>query len=238
VDDREALQAAVHVWSEKQRRARGEHPSPEELLDYHLGDLAAGERERLQEHLAVCADCSRTVLDLAAFPEVEPDGGSGAPAEAEWERLRRQAFPGRRPATVQLRTWGLLAASLLIAVLGGYWAGRQSRPAAEVFVASLVPIEEVRSASEPEFVRVPRWARAVVLSLLPPPGSESRPDYEVELVDQGGKVVWGRGGLRANADGEVAVSVPRLPAGTYGINLYGLPGRTPAGEYAVQLEYE
>lgn len=72
----------------------GEHPSPGELLAYQADELATADRTRIQEHLAWCSDCARTVLDLAAWPEVElldPSLERTAAEEAEdWQVIRQR----------------------------------------------------------------------------------------------------------------------------------------------------
>ncbi len=71
----------------------GEHPSPGELLAYQAGELATADHTRIQEHLAWCSDCAQTVLDLAAWPEVElidPTLERTAAEEAEdWQVIRQ-----------------------------------------------------------------------------------------------------------------------------------------------------
>ena len=75
----------------------GDHPSPEELFAYHAGKLAADAFDRLQEHLAWCSECARTVADLAAWPEVElrdSDLERTAAEEADdWQAIRRCIAP-------------------------------------------------------------------------------------------------------------------------------------------------
>jgi len=63
---------ALHLLAEDERRRSDAHPEPDDLLAYHAGELSEEERERLQDHLAVCPRCARTVLDLASFPAIEP----------------------------------------------------------------------------------------------------------------------------------------------------------------------
>lgn len=43
----------------------GPHPSAEELVAFHAGELPAEAREPLSDHLARCRRCARTLLDLA-----------------------------------------------------------------------------------------------------------------------------------------------------------------------------
>src|SRR5262245_53308308 len=54
----------------------GGHPAPEQLFEYQEGLLREEEEAKVQDHLALCPDCTRMVLELAGtvepeFPEVE-----------------------------------------------------------------------------------------------------------------------------------------------------------------------
>jgi hypothetical protein len=48
------------------------HPAVEELVAYHQDGLAEEARERLQDHLALCKECARLLLDLEGFADLEP----------------------------------------------------------------------------------------------------------------------------------------------------------------------
>lgn len=225
--------------------AQTTHPAPEELLDYHLGDLAAADRERIQDHLVLCEACSRTVLDLDSFPDVEPareaDRLSEFELAADWKRFREQAVA--KPVRPARLPWAL-AASLLIAVVGlSLWGVRLreqvrelSGPRADVFVADLVPLgSKVRGPEAGEVVRVPSWADRVLL-ILNLAARPDYPEYEVRVLGPDGSAVWSRGGLRPSADGTFALEVPAglLRGGAYRIRLLG--GSETVAEYGVRLE--
>lgn len=117
-----------------------EHPSPDQWIAYHRGEIAADEEKRLQEHLARCRDCFDLAEAAAAFaqPDEEPGPDHEVETAALWRLLRPQlgptpapapgppprngreisAGPRRRPA------WGVrlpryaLAASFLVALVG------------------------------------------------------------------------------------------------------------------------
>ncbi len=230
------------------------HPAPEELLDYHLGDLAAADRERIQDHLVLCETCSRTVLDLESFPDVEParevDRLSQFELAADWKRFReRTSAEPFRPAAQPRFAWAL-AASLLVAALGlSVWGVRLreqvrelSGPRTDVFVADLVPLGlEVRGPEAGEVVRVPAWAGRVLL-LLNLAGRPSYPEYEVHVLAPAGDAVWSRRGLRPSLDGTFALEVPAdlLAGGAHRIRLLGVGdgGPEPVAEYGVRLQSE
>ncbi len=90
-------------------RRSDSHPAPEVLLDYHLKQLAEEQRERLQDHLAVCARCSRAVLDMATFPQVEL--GAGVKEPPPW---------GKRQTKILEKEFGRIAEA---APLSDGWKG-------------------------------------------------------------------------------------------------------------------
>lgn len=236
--------------------AQKPHPAPEELLDYHLGDLAAADRERLQDHLVLCAACSRAVLDLDSFPHVDParetDRLSEFELAADWKRFRERAFAKPAAAARPRLAWAL-AASLLVAALGlSLWGARLreqvrelSGPRADVFVADLVPLgSEVRGPESVEVVRVPAWADRVLL-ILNLAGRPAYPEYEARVLGPGGSAVWSLGGLRPSPDGTFALEVPAdlLEGGAHRIRLLGIRdggagGAELVAEYGVRLQPE
>jgi hypothetical protein len=232
-----------------------DHPAPEDLLDYHAGDLPPEERERIQDHLALCRDCVRVVLDLDSFPDVEPvrkeDRLTDREVAAEWRRFATRTRAPRLPRWAPSPLPLALAATLLIAVVGlSLWVARLrnevsrlSAPRADVYIADLVPQGETveRAEGREEAVRVPAWADHVLLILnLADPSSY--PEYRVEIEKADGAEVWSRDGVRRSADGTFALEVPRrlLPAGSYRIRLSGSRGgaEEPVAEYGARIEHE
>lgn len=254
--DEQGLKTGIRGLAAEARRGLEPHPSPGELLDYQAGDLAEEERERLQDHLALCPGCARTVLDLSAFPDVEPlreeDRLADSALASEWRRFqdRAGAAPApRRPALFfPPRLAWALAASLLLAVAGlSIRVGRLrdevntlSGPRVNVLVADLVPRDEAveRSPDGEEAIRVPEGAERLllVLNLAEAP---SYPGYRIEIAALGGTRIWSHEGLRPSADGNFTLEVPRrlLADGRYVIRLYGLKGNaaTRVAEYAVRV---
>ena len=91
--DHEAQQlAAVRALSAEARRDLETHPSSDEILDYHRQALSAGPAESLRDHLAICPDCARRALDLAALSQPELFLEDGEPpaetAAAQWRAVR------------------------------------------------------------------------------------------------------------------------------------------------------
>ena len=255
MDDKERdLKAGVRVLAAEARRSLvEEHPLPEELLDYHAGDLPEAERERIQEHLALCPACLRALLDLEAFPDVEPvrpeDRLTDAELDRAWQRLQRTVEPVAHDRSRIAPPVLALAAVLLLAVVGlSLWVVRLrgevrelSSPQADVLVADLLPRAEAveRTEGDGEVVRVPGWADRILLILnLADPATH--PEYRIEITAQDGREVWSRAGVRRSADGTFALEVPRrfLPAGRYRIRLSGIAGGSelPVAEYLVRIE--
>jgi Putative zinc-finger len=76
-----------------------DHPSPEQWIAYHRGELAPGEEARLQEHLVRCRDCFdlAQAADAFAGPEEEPGAGEALAAAALWRELRPRLGPPSGP---------------------------------------------------------------------------------------------------------------------------------------------
>lgn len=64
----------------------------EALVAYEAGELPADQEERLQDHLALCPECTRLFLDLRDFPNFTPPKGtprlSDADVAAAWDTFR------------------------------------------------------------------------------------------------------------------------------------------------------
>jgi anti-sigma factor RsiW len=123
------------------------HVGLKKLLAYRVGELAAAEREAVQEHLSLCARCSRLLLELREFDSAVAGGEAGPEAlrEATWESLVRrlpESKPvlrplagGARPKPDRPRRRSPLlvsaAAALLLAIAGlagwALWTVRQER---------------------------------------------------------------------------------------------------------------
>jgi hypothetical protein len=231
------------------------HPTPDELLDYHVGETSLEQRESIQEHLARCPMCVRTVLDLAAFPNLPVPGSeerlSSDEISAEWERFRERVGHFRPPGV--WRTLGSiplpwkLAAALFITCLGlslqtvrlQRKMGDLSRPRGGVELVDLSPVDGKveRAEGGTEGFRPLPWADRLVL-LLNLADVRSFPEYEAEITAADGHEVW-RGGIRQTPDGTFALEVPRrfLPSSSYHIRLFGFgpQGRIPVAEYSLVL---
>jgi Putative zinc-finger len=245
------LKDAVRAVAAAARCSVADHPMPDELVDYHAGDLTAEERERIQDHLAVCPDCARAVLEMNSLPEPATLG----PAErlgdreltAEWERFRERTGPirlhgGRRWAERPVLRYGL-AAVLALAVAGltfqlGRRVGGLQPVALQVQTIDLYPAGEVlRGDENADAAQIGAWADALILRLALENG-EAAGGHEVAIVAADGREVWRQGDLHSSPDGVVSLLVPRaqLPSGTYLVRLFAAgPGTAPEAEYSLAL---
>lgn len=219
---------------------RGEHPPADELSAYGAGGLDGARRERLQEHLTTCAECTALVTDQALFPDLPADGdepGDFAIAAA-WRDFRgrldaaavagsRRRAPGSRPAV----PWAV-AASLLVACLAlGAWDLHLDRrlatltaPQPNVVLGDLEAADE-RSGAQ-EAVEVEARGAYVLLIAYPstPPGLEDADfvDYGWKILDAHGRQLLGGSGLEKQRDFfTLLLYRDSLPAGSYEMSLTG-----------------
>jgi len=191
-----------------------DHPPAEELTAYHAGELAADRSAELQAHLAVCAICTRALLDLSGFYEeaeapvlsVSPDGPSPAGTEASWRAVQaRLANWERRGRGVQSspavfreerRIWPRFITSpaaflgMALSLLGcliGFPAWIMTHPP-EFAVVISIPLAEVTrgSGSQQGFdIELPgRHGSLTVVCQVPVPASAT---YKVEIQPLHGK---------------------------------------------------
>lgn len=250
------LRQAIRELTAEERRGLTDHPTPNELVDYHAGDLTLEERERIQDHLTLCPACVQAVLDLDTFPDpgaLRPDEQmSDRAVTGEWERFRERTgeirmAPPRQIPRPALAPWAL-AACLLLAVLAltaelarlRLRVETLSQPRAGVEIVSLFPRGESveRSGGGPEAVTPSRWTDRLVL-LLDAPAVRQFPTYEAAIQAQGGPEIWRGSGLNRSPEGTLALEVPRrlLPAGAYRIHLFGSEptGPVPLTDFDLRL---
>ena len=79
------------------------------------GELNAGDRSRLKQHLAVCADCRRERQELTVFNELMKD--STIPVDEPFTQKVMEGLPAAGWETRSPRTWvAALAVVLLLAI--------------------------------------------------------------------------------------------------------------------------
>lgn len=236
----------------------GEHPASEYLFEYQEGLLTAEEASEIQNHLALCSDCARMVLELAGsvepeFREVEAPLSEERMA-ALWPGLRQRLSNPPQPKAARWRRSFErvalpLAASLLVATLATtFWAWSLSRenrvlarPRVNVAVRDLAPLSdpEIRR-EEGETTGIPRDAEAVLL-VLNLADLRPFPTYRAEILEASpdGKLLWASDAMQRSVRGNFDLQIPRpFPgSGRYRIRLFGVEGdrREPLAEYKVDL---
>ncbi len=102
----QSLETAVRAIADEDRFDLDAHPSLDQLADHRAGRLAAGEGERVQDHLALCQTCTQLFLDLASFPRLEPPAGAEPVSEQEaaaaWREMRPELLAAAGAATPAL----------------------------------------------------------------------------------------------------------------------------------------
>lgn len=233
------LKTVTRGIQEARRAARPGHPSPEDLLGYHAGELQPEVMEEVREHLSSCPDCMRAVLDMARFPAIEPIDGASRVTEDDlprrWEKVRgrlrqeEEAPRGDRPSVARpdfgwrglagsTRFLRSAAAALLLVSAGLSVALLEQRrpqnadPRLNLVIAELVPIEEAgQRTGEIRVVRVPEGSGGAVLTLALLEAT-THAQYEVrfeKVSDAGREVVWETAGLERTSEGIVVLELPR-----------------------------
>ncbi len=250
--DRVALDRALAELFAEQAAADGAegHGDPEEIAAYLAGELGEEEAERLRRHLGGCRECTALVLDLETLAADEPaaDGVADFELAAAWRTFeeRRAAAPpaAGRPATAPTarRQAGWLqaaAAVLLLSTVGlSTWVVRLRHELAAP--QPNVPILYLGAATRAEGgvgrLEADPNQDFFVLMLAPP---REFADYEVEILDPGGRQVWRGAGLVASDFGTVRLGLSRrrLPAGEVRVRLYGIAGeeRQLLEDYRVEI---
>jgi hypothetical protein len=221
------LTASIRELAATLERDLRDHPAPEELQEFLAGDLPADQRERIEEHLALCRDCARAAVELAEIPETDfgkrGELVTGAEIEAQWKRFQATVRPARRrPKAIEV-----LAAVLLLALIGmTAWVFlRESQSQAVVFLVDLSPADST-TRGVVKAVPLPTWAGSVQLVLDPPYPMQAYPESQVEIRAQGGRQV-SSDRVYPQRDGTLSLQVHRrrLPAGSYEIRVTDLQGK-------------
>lgn len=200
-----------------------DHPSPDQWLAYHRGELPEDEETRLQEHLVRCRDCFDLAEAAAAFaaPDEAPGPGQEVETAALWRRLRpqldlsptnvREISAGPRRPFSRFRLPTVLAASFFVALVGmTFWNLRQQsalealrapKPDAPIFDFSAGE----RLSSAPGERSLPTGPSMLVFH----PGEEL-PVYRLALYDA--ETGGGLGSYKLRPDEDLALTL-QLPEG-------------------------
>ena len=254
----EPIETAARSFAEEERRSASGHPAVEELVAYHAGELAGKAREAVREHLATCGECTRLLLDLMSFPELEPPSEADRLSEAEvtadkealkarlGEECLRQplaaevvAFKRPAKASIPAGYWSALAAVLVMAIGLGLWGWIESAPGADTEV--FYPQTEILRESAEESFRIPDWADYYLL-VLTSIQADRYPAFRVEIVDAQNRQILSDDSLCKSDDGTFKLRLrrERLPEGPYKIRLFGLGQGPPEllEEYVLQIAFD
>lgn len=229
------------------------HATEDKIAAYHAGTLPPEEEARVQDHLLECADCTDLLLGLEELTLEDDEPAPPEEVRAAWEELRSRLpaaaapappvplpFPARRSAQP---VWlPALAATLAAAVVGlGVWSVSQqsklnelSRPEVNVQVVHLFldPLRSGGTADEP----VLKPEGRLVTLVLHCDDPRTFTDYELEMADAGGTVIWTERGLRRQGPDSFSLTLPRRLLATDGhFRLQGIEeGRREfLGEYSL-----
>ncbi len=262
-ETRHTLREATRTVATAARRNLGAHASPAQLLAYHAGKLSGSEEARLQDHLALCPECTDAVLDLAAFPQIEPRGGAaGSMAERvpPWpairdrleESLEHEAQRGPEPVAadrwVPGRLWLAVAAGLVIS-LGLSYRVMVLEERLDLAIAArgdlplytLIAEEGSHPTRGEERIEAGNGLFNLMLFVTDP---GAYPKYFLEAIasDPPAEEVWTLRQLKPTREGlflVVGLSARELPAGAFRLRLYGQGPSGPEllAEYPVLIEY-
>ena len=260
-DDGISLADGLNALAEE---LRGDHPTPEELMAYHSGELSEAVSLRVKRHLVWCSQCTETVLDLAKYPKVELRNAdlhrTREAEEADWQRLQQRLQEESAASSGAPATWSrgprrdrlllrALAATLIFAVLGlSTWVLQLQRrvaeltaPRANVFVSDLEAVGQAMTRFPgQDVIEVPPGMDRLVL-LLSFTGFDPFEAYELEIRDAAGSRLWQHRGLSRTPEGSFSVefSSQKLPSGSYEFRLFGVRGTevTRLAIYRTSIEY-
>jgi hypothetical protein len=244
-----------------QGRDEMDAPTPEELIAYHEGLLAAAERASLERRLGAFPEAARALRDLARFPEVERPAGIAPVSEkelaAKWEEFLRRAepkgesakadgaapaprwmpppAPGRRPVRWRLAA-GLTAAAVASGTLGalmgrGPWRP-VPKPQAGVELLQLAPEGTGAERGTAKGERPPA-AGAPLFVVLELPARSAVVTYVIEIVGPPRSHWQGRAEPTALRTLQVTLPAGYLVPGSYRISV-----RAPNGGEVTRYQFE
>jgi hypothetical protein len=255
-DDRELVIRALRRLAEAARKGQDPdaHPTVEEIIAYHSGELAEEQDLALRQHLLLCRDCPDLILALDGFAKL-PDGESEpAPAgmDSAWEVVRQQLaregwFRGgtgqvSRPRRPFLMPRNLLAAAAIVLVASlGFFLLRNERQLRQVEQPSPgLPQWEVPPPTRGQGVEpidhgpFPRGFTLVVN----PVGTWSSAEYRVELLKPGGGKLWDDSWRPKSPSASFYLEAPpgSLAPGEYRFRFTGRTAAEAVDERRFQLE--
>src|SRR5262245_8153462 len=106
------------------------HPTEDDLVLYHYGEIPGARSEKIDEHLRACGECSETyqqlAATLAAVTAPDPPARDERYGREVWQRIRHD-LPPRDPspwAAIAIWLRPVLAGALATLIVGAFFAGR------------------------------------------------------------------------------------------------------------------
>lgn len=252
-EEKQPWREALKAFADSARENLREHPEPRELLLFAEGGLDTADRADLGEHLAVCPDCLRFVVERQQFPLLQPPADhprlSDQDIEDRWrifqERVSQETeamgspVPNKRRSPTPFRTAFVAVAAMTAAALIGFAVLRPrlpvpsssaSRPVANVAVHLLLPDEIqsdqlTRSQGSPTSVFSLGPTEQALLLTLSVRTLEDFPRYKGTLVAKGSAIpLWEDPSLQRAEDLSFSIYFPR--------------GALPPGDYSLSISGE
>lgn len=250
--DKPSLKAALHALAARQRSGEY-HPTPNELIAYRARELPSAEEDRIQEHLTVCEDCVRLLLDLAEFdrftPAAESIGPVDARTETDWQEFRSrfrddiedvasaeeadEKVAAATPAVLPFWSrpvlpWALAAGFALCSIGLGWRVGSLGRQLEEPQTVQVVTLESQKDSARGNGREIPvREGEGVAYDLLLPssPEAPAYPLYTVKIVPAAGGAMSVPVGGQLAHEGALRVIFRSAPeAGDYFFEVFGIEG--------------
>ena len=193
------------------------HLEDGEIENYCMGAVSEEDSARYDEHLLICESCRNRVTASDEYVSAMQGAALQSRRQSRRAEIRRTFFPRLIPIFSAAALLGLIA---LAAVRP--WV-RSAGPAVAI------NLEATRGAG----IEARAPAERELLLNLQLAGLPTQSSYRVEAVDRLGKVVWQ--GVVASQDAKAVASVPRKPAGTYFVRVYGASGEL-LREYGLELQ--
>lgn len=218
-----------------------EHPDFDRWVEYHAGNLAAADKDAMQEHLTVCARCTGLLVDMEDFL-APPEGPEAETLDFEREAVWRAIRPHRQP---RWRVPLSIAAAFLVGVLGvGVWTSGERQelrqleqvmaqltaPQPNAPIYHLVPTTRSSRSSQQGFPLAEEMQTfTLVFNLV---AEDPDATFRAELLDTQGQVALEVPDLELDELGTLTLGLSRrsLSPGDYVVHLYSMGREDEADE--------
>jgi hypothetical protein len=237
------IDALAEALAEVALGRAGEHPGPDQLLDYLQGKMSEASETGIQDHLLTCRSCTEHLLELESISNPQQSANQETTdfeLAVAWKRLGDKVTAGALARFARPRFLQAVAAVLLLATVGmAGWVARLSwlGPEPQLNPSILYLGESTRGEGVPgiELATGDEWILLIVTPV------RLLPEYEVEVRNADGGQVWKGAGLHRSDHGTIRLGLPArlLPAGEYQVGLHGLDSgqRVALGTHMFTISY-